>query len=353
MNFSFKSMIRISMIIFWSGVICLFLMVPRIFDLMSKKSTISVLTWPNIIDINRLKAFEREMGVRVYVNYFDSNEELLTKLRVAKEQYDLIIPSDFMVEQLTHLGLLKELDFEFSRSVLAHIEPQLLNNYFDPGNKYSIPCMWDIYGIAINKKYFDNRTPKPDWELIFDAKKTPKHVVMTNDPRELILVSSMYLFGSIYNLTEKKLVEIENLLLQQKKWVEAYTDLRADYLLASGASPVALLPLSYVLRSLGHYQNIDFLLPSKTFMLIDSFVIPKSSRNEKLTYDLIRFLLREEETIHNTTIHGFLPPQKNLLAKLDLPFLRGAKIPWHSLDFFKNVILPGRIMQIWRTLKAA
>src|SRR3989304_9800562 len=147
--------IRIFIISFWVFAIIFFLSLGRVASWFANKRAISVLTWTRVIDEQKVKEFERRTGITVYLNYFESNEELLTKLRFSNENYDLIMPSDFMTEKLIQDGMLKKLNKRELASILETISPELLGHYFDPNNDYSIPCLWDLYGIGINKNFFN------------------------------------------------------------------------------------------------------------------------------------------------------------------------------------------------------
>ena len=345
-------LVQVGIIIFWIIVIGIFLSLGNIASWFTRPRAISILTWTYIIDEQKVKEFEKKTGITVYLNYFESNEELLAKLHFSKEGYDLVIPSDFMTQQLIQKGMLKKLDPQQVAPILKTIKRELLGHYFDPHNEYSIPCLWDIYGIGVNKTYFGNTVPPATWKLIFDKQLTPGHVAMTNDPREAILLAAQYLFGTIDNLDEKKLELVEELLLQQKKWVEAYTDLRADYLLASGTSPVAVLPIAYVMRSLRFFNYLSFVLPEQTFILIDSFVIPTTSKRDDLVYEFINYLLQPEVAQYHFHAFGFLPPRTDTFDVVDIPQIDLKKLNWKKLEFFRNVIQPARLNAMWRTIKA-
>ena len=337
---------------FWILICMGFLYTPRIAQFFTRKKSLSILTWTHVIDPGILQIFDEKTGIKVYLNYFENNEELLTKLRLSKENsYDIIIPSDFMVEQLIQEDMLKKLDPNRVIPILEQIKPELLCHYFDPKNEYSIPCLWDLYGLGINDNHFTKKPPA-SWSLIFDKNVTPGHIAMTNDPREVILLAARYLFHSIDNLEDKKLDAIESLLLQQKKWVEAYTDLRADYLLASGTSPVAVLPFSALIKTFIVHKHLSFILPTKTFILIDSFVIPKMSSKDDYIYKLINFLMDQEVVTHHFNEFKFLPTRADVLNTITVPMINLKKISWKHLDFFRNVIPFKKLHDMWRTLKA-
>lgn len=337
----------------WILAIMGVLLLPHLEKIFRSKKAISILTWTNVIDPQKIASFQQKTGIKVYLNYFENNEELLTKLRFAKGAgYDLIIPSDFMVKQLIQEHMIKKLDRARINNLLAIIKPQLIGNYFDPHNDYSVPYLWDLYGIGINSTYFPT-TPAASWDLIFDKNITPGHVAMTNDPREVILLAARYLFHTIDNLNASRLEKISNLLLSQKKWVAAYTDLRADYLIAAGTSPVGVLPFSAVMKTIRVNPHLKFLLPAETFILIDSFVIPTTSSKDEYVYQFMEFLFQESMVLHHFTRYGTLPARHDVLRTISIPMLDINTIDWSKLEFFRNVIPASVLHTMWRTLKAA
>jgi spermidine/putrescine transport system substrate-binding protein len=96
-----------------------------------------------------LERFERETGIRLHVSYYETNEELFSKLRATKgEGYDLVIPSDYVVELMIKEGLLQKID-RTKVHAWSELDPKLLSLYFDPHNDYTIPYFWAVYGLEL------------------------------------------------------------------------------------------------------------------------------------------------------------------------------------------------------------
>ena len=101
--------------------------------------------------------FEKETGIKVNLNYYSSNEELIVKLKATKgEGYDLIIPSDYAVKSLSKKNSSKTIDRSKS-AFWNEINPALIGHFFDPENQFSIPFEWEIYGFGIDKEYFKDQ----------------------------------------------------------------------------------------------------------------------------------------------------------------------------------------------------
>lgn len=346
-------------ILFWLSVIFGFLYLPAIFHRAQSDRSINVATWSDMIDEEMLQKFQDRTGITVNLSYFDNNDELLVKIRATRgEGYDLIIPTDYAIQQLISDDLLQPLD----KKKFLHwnrIIPRLLDCYFDPGNQFSIPYYWGIYGLAVDLEFFGEHAPKNSWELLFKQPYNNANVVMLDTPRETILLTAQYLFGSIDHLDATKRNAIKALLIEQKKWVEAYTEFRADYLLLSKASPIIVITTPFVWRLMKVNPHVQFLVPQQgTFMVTDNWVIPKASKKPELVYELLNFLYEPETISFHFDTYTFFP------ATIDLSFLLQSKNvnasvynahfdESYKMDFFRNVISKAALNDIWISLKAS
>lgn len=344
--------IRIGIFFFWVCILLGFLYSPVMWRWIQRdQRSITVFTWPLIIDANYITQFEEETGIKVYISYYESNEELLSKLKATQGRgYDLVIPSDYTIQQLIKDGLVKKLDMS-RLDFLDRINPQLKNNYYDPNNEYSVPYFWSVYGLGIDKDAFADQMPPATWGLIFDKDKVKGRVGMTDSGREAIMIAAQYLYGSIDVLSEpQSLQEVKQLLQKQKKWVEVYSDVRSGDLLASKTCAVVAALSPDIARIKKEYPNVAFLLPKEgTFILIDAFVIPKYSEKDELTYQLLNYLYRTDVVQHNIDQYGFCSPVRDVQSSgnEECP-MKGAK----QLDFFRGIISEKTLNEVWISLMA-
>lgn len=350
---------RFLIMLFWVTVIIGFLYMPYLSRLWTNKKTITVITWAGMIDARYAEKFEEETGIKVNIRYYDSNEELFVKLVTTKAKgYDIIITTDYIIQLLIKEKLLKHLDTT-KLLMMNRLNKKLLNHYYDPNNTYSIPYFWAIYGLGIDKEYFIEK-PLPSWNLIFDQTKG-YNVGMLNAPRDVLFIAAQYLFGSIDNLDQERLKHIRKLLIDQKKHVEAYTeaDVRVDSLLLSKTCPVVVSTTPFMAKIMKKYPTLDFLVPQEgSFMVIDNIALPATTTKDDYIYEFINYLYRPDVIKHHVATFAFFPATDDINEILEQNHVPRSIIEAHhnyrnNLDFFRNVISPYALNEIWVALKAA
>ncbi len=327
--------IRLIIILLWIALILSFLYAPKFCTSLGGEKVLNIFAWPDSLDNYVITKFEQKTGIRVNVSYYESNEELLVKLKATKGAgYDLIIPSDYTIDILRKKGLLKKFDKE-RMPFFKHFNPLLLHHYFDPENDYSLPLEWAVFGIGYDKDFFSTR-PKPTWGLIFDPKLINYKIVMINDPLVAIPVAAYYLFHSIAHFGKKKLEAVKKLLIKQRSWIEAYSDFRADYLIATKNCPVVVSSSSYIWRSMRDFPHIGFLVPQEgTLITIESFAMPSTSTKDDLVYQFLSFLYDPEIVAHNFEKFGFFPTTLDVLDRLTLTPEVSSFLKMEAADFAK------------------
>lgn len=314
-----KLSFRLGVILVWIGLIFTILYWPKSEIPPFDERSINVFAWGDILDPMVVAQFEHDTGIKVHMNYYASNEELIVKIKATGgEGYDLIVPSEYAVRTLKKESLLKKLDHT-QLHFLGGLNPSLLNLKFDPGNQYSIPFSWEIYGLGISLPFFENRSIDPSWNMIFDPAVVDYKVAMSNDPVQTIDFAAFYLFGPIKELNPQQLQQTVDLLIMQKRWVTAYVDFRADYFLATKNCPVALTLSSYMIRAMRKFPFLSFVIPKEgTFVSVENLSIPAASKKEKLTYQLINYLYTAESAQKHFDTFGIFPASARNLPDLEI-----------------------------------
>jgi spermidine/putrescine transport system substrate-binding protein len=309
--------IRVVIVIFWSFIFGLFLYSSEFWFSFGNRPSITVCSWPAIFDPELISAFEKQTGVKVNMSYYESNEELFLKLGNERAHgYDLIIPSDYAVQRLRQRNFLKKLDKQ-KLTFVSRLNPLLMRHYFDENNDYSIPYEWSVFVLGFNTECYKKEEIPHSWSLIFDPKDTASHsIIMTNDPYVAVPVAAFYLFGSFEHLTPQKIKRIESLLSRQKTWVEAYSDFRPSYYIASKNACIAVSSSSYMLQAMKEHPHIDFIVPKEgTLVAIESFAIPRSSNKEEWVYAFINFMMQPEHLLKGFQKVGFFPATHDALIE--------------------------------------
>lgn len=345
---------RTLIVIFWLALIAGFLFLPALYQKLHTRNTLTIFTPPLLLDPTYIKKFEEKTGIKVILAYFENGAALLSKFAaVDGKGYDLILPDDHTLDLLIKQGALKQID----RSKLTFwndLHPVLLNTYFDPESKFTIPYYWGIYGIGYNSKVFPNGPLKHSWGLLFDSSMCPyNRICMTDEPREAILIAAQYLFGSIDELKKMEAQEaVKQLLIRQKKMVEVYSLSRADTLLQTNSCGVAAIASPEAWRLARTNPEIKMIIPSEgSFLLMDSFAIPRAANNDAAIYEFLNFIFEQESIKHHSYEYGFCSPLSTVTLQDQEIFCPLEKLA--EFDFFREVISDKRINEIWIDVLAA
>lgn len=342
----------------WILVIFFALYFPSWKILPYEEKSINVFTWGDTLHPMVLKEFENESGIKVNLSYYASNEELLVKLKATRGKgYDLVMPSGYNVELMVKEELLKPLDKK-KLNFWDNLNPILLRTEFDPENRYSIPFGWEIYGLGVDERYF-NGSFDPSWRAIYDPEVIDYKIAVSNHAGEAVSHASFYLFGTAQKpLTEEQFQQIRSLLLLQRHWVEAYSDFRADYFIATGNCPVALSTSTYIKRIRPLFPSINFVVPKEgTFITIENLCIPAASTKEEHVYKLLNYLYSKKALTVAYDNYYLFPATMESLQNLDLEdyerqMIRDVSKDPSKIQFFKNIMPLQRMTDLWVEVKS-
>ena len=342
-------------VVFWITAIFGFLYIPSLFKSFENKRSINVFMWSGVVDPKVLVDFEKESGIKVNVSYFEGNDELIVKVLATKGKgYDMIVPSDYAVTFFSQHGLLKKIDTT-KLDFWSQIHPKFLNQWFDPKNEYSVPAEWYVLGLCINKKHFPNGLPEASLKTIFEPSGNYR-IGAINDSKELAGLAVKYRYGIVRPIDQAETQEIKRLLINQKKYVEAYTDFRGDFLLESGNCSVVLVPISAIWKTLASNDSVVFLLPKEgTFLGLENYVILESSTKEDLVYQFMNYLFRLDIQKYNFQNRILLSTRSDADFVLEHPMLRECfeKIGTGegSAQLFENLLTDEQVNDIWMAVK--
>ena len=299
--------------------------------------TINVYNWGEYIsdgsegtlDVNA--AFEEyyyeTYGEKVKVNYttYASNEDMYAKLRSGSTGYDIVIPSEYMIQRMINEGMLEELNFANIPN-FQYIAPEFRNQYYDPDNLYSVPYTYGMVGIIYNTKMVDE-ADIGSWDLLWNEKYAGK-ILQFNNARDAF-GTAMYYQRIDVNTKDRAQWEIAlNLLKQQKPIVQGYV---MDEVFNKMKGESAAIAPYYAGDYLTMYDSNDalaFYYPEEgTNVFVDAMCIPKGSRNKEVAEAYINFMLTEEIAVANAEYIGYASP--NLLVRENEDYIAYME-DWHE-----------------------
>ncbi len=268
-----------------------------------------VFNWAEYIDPEIYTDFEAEFGVHVVEDTFASNEDLLAKLQAGATGYDIIVPSDYMVEIMTELDMLAPLDHANIPN-RSNLYPRFQSPPYDPDNTYCIPYQWGTTGIGYNSDEFEE--PPDSWAYLFDpdvAGQFAGKMSMLNDSREAIGAALKYLGYSINSTDPDQLEEAKQLLLQQKEWVATYDSEQFEDLLMTGDTIIAHGWSGDFFMAAVEDERIWYAIPQEGAVVwADNLCIPKTSENKYTAELFINYLLRPEVAAKITNFTWYASP---------------------------------------------
>ena len=345
--------------IIFSWILLIFgmLLIPKI-DL--KKSyndrSIDVFVWGDYFESKTIKKFEELNNIKVNLHYYSSNEEMMLKLRAHKGSgYDLVVPSDYAVQILIKENLLQPMDYS-KINFLHKISPILLDHNFDPKNKYSLPNMWEVYGIGYDSEQLKEIDLKPTLGHFFDKNLISYKFSMTPDPVEAIVFASCYLYGRINQLSAQQALEVKNLLIEQKPFVEAYADYRAKYLMQTKNCPIAVIRSSLLFYIAQENPHMQFVIPDEaTITTIENVAIPVGCKKQEMVYKFLNFIYEDEPHASQLDICPLFPAVKSSLDYTDevkeFYDTYEKAIKKDNLYFFRYLIPEEEIRDMWVEIK--
>ena len=249
---------------------------------------LNVFIWSNYLPDNAIAEFERRYDAKLNIELYDSNEALLAKLQSGGTNYDIIVPSDYMVTVLHEQGLLQELN----RDVLtnfSNVDPQFAGLPYDSANQFSIPYMWGTTGIAYRKDKVAQ--PIESWAALWDARYKDR-IAMLDDVRETF-GAALKLLGKSENSTDAaEIQEAAELLMQQKPLVKAYDSGGFDQMLLSGDAWIAQAYSGQIAKAIVENAAIAYVIPKEgCTIFVDNMCIPRNALHKDLAYEFMNFVL--------------------------------------------------------------
>lgn len=299
--------------------------------------TLYLYNWSEYIDPQILDDFEAEFGVNIVEDTFGSNEELLAKLQAGATGYDVIVPSDYMVEIMIGEGLLAKYNADNIPNI-SNLDPKFTDPPFDPGMEYCLPYQWGTTGIGYNSDEFDD--PPDSWAYLFDPDVAADYagkMTMLNDSREGIGAALKYLGYSLNSTDEAQLNEAKELLLQQKDWVYAYDSDQYEDLLSADEVLLGQGWSGDFFTAAVDDERIWYAIPKEGATIwVDNLCIPKSAPSAYTAEVFINYLLQPEVGASITNYTWYASPNKAAEEFIDEEILEEPAI-YPPADVFERL----------------
>ncbi len=254
--------------------------------------------------------YEKEFGEKVKVNYttYASNEDMYNKIKSGSASYDVIIPSDYMIEKMRDEGLLQKLDFSNIPNY-EYIEEAYRGLFYDINDEYSVPYTYGMVGIIYNAEMVDEEDIG-GWDLLWNKKYQGK-ILQFNNPRDAF-GTAIYMAGDDVNATDKFVWEsAAQRLKQQKPLVQSYVMDEIFNKMKNGSAAIAPYYAGDYLTMYDSNESLRFYYPQEgTNIFVDAMCIPTVAKNKELAERYINFMLTEEIAVANAEYIAYASPHK-------------------------------------------
>ncbi|PHV71555.1 spermidine/putrescine ABC transporter substrate-binding protein [Sporanaerobium hydrogeniformans] len=271
----------------------------------SGNEKVVVYNWGDYIDPDVNAEFTKETGIKVVYSEYANNEEMYATVEPGNVNYDILIPSDYMIEKMINNDMLAPMDTSKIPNY-TKIDERFKGLPFDKEDKYSVPYMWGTVGIVYNKTMVDE--PVDSWDILWDEKYDDK-IFMYDSERDSIMVALKKLGYSMNTRDPKELEEAKNLLIKQAPLVLAYVGDEGKGKMVNGEAALMIAWAGDAMVMMDQNPDLDFAIPKEgSNYFVDSIVIHKDAKNKEAAYKYIDFLCRPDIAARNAEYIGYSTP---------------------------------------------
>ncbi len=271
----------------------------------TENGKVVVYNWGDYIDPAVNDLFTKETGIKVVYSDYANNEEMYASVEPGNVQYDVLFPSDYMIEKMLNKDMLQKIDFSQIPNY-ENIDDEFLNLPYDPNNEYSVPYMWGTVGIVYNKTMVNE--PVDSWDVLWDSKYQGQ-IFMYDSERDSIMVALKKLGYSMNTRDEKELEEAKQLLIEQAPLVLAYVGDEGKSKMVNGEAALMVAWAGDAMVMIEENPDLAYVLPKEgTNYFVDGIVIPKNAENVQQAQQYINFLCRPDIAAMNAEYIGYSTP---------------------------------------------
>lgn len=279
--------------------------------------TLHLYNWGEYTGENIISGFEELTGAKVIMDNFDSNEQMYIKVANG-DAYDVLVPSDYMIQRMMQKKMLQKLEPETRKECLGELVDAIKGLPYDPKNEYSIPYFWGTVGIVYDKtKVSEEDLEKDGWDIFLDQ-KFKGDIYLYDSERDSFMMALKALGYSMNTTSQDELNAAYNWLIQcvQTMDPEIVTDEIIDNM-AQARKALGLIYSGDAAYVMSENENMGFYMPkSGTNLWSDAMVIPKNAKNPKLANEFIRYITSYDAAMDNSSYVGYTSPNKEVTEEL-------------------------------------
>jgi spermidine/putrescine transport system substrate-binding protein len=319
-------------------------------DLGEMEKELKICNWSDYIAEDTIANFEKETGIKVTYDTFESNEELIGKLQAGATGYDLVCPSGYAVQVLLAIGLLEPLRPKYLTN-LGNVAPQFRKTAFDPTDAHSVPWQWGMTGIAFRK---DKVKAVPDSWAVFHDPQYKGKLTMMDDMRDVIGAWLKFRGKSVNSVVPEELAAAKADALVAKALLQSYVSAPVKGQLVAGDVWIAQLWNGDTLQAKVENDQIDWILPKEGGVIwCDSMVMPKGAPNKRAAHAFLDYILRPEVGAAISDFTGYGSPNAAATAKMKVPVAYPSDEQMKLLEFQSDLAGASAAWdQIWTEIKA-
>lgn len=285
-----------------------------------------VYNWGEYIDESVIEQFEEETGISVIYDLFETNEEMYPIIEAGAINYDVVCPSDYMIQKMRENDLLAEINFDNVPNI-DQIDPAYMEmaTSFDPENKYAVPYCWGTVGILYNPARLEELGVEPPttWADLWDERLSGE-ILMQDSVRDAFMVALKKDGFSMNSTSEEELQQAKQALIDQKPLVQAYVIDQVRDKMIGGEAAVGVIysgEMLYIQEEVANQGadfTLEYVLPEEgTNLWLDCWVIPKNAKNKENAEKWLDFLCRPEIAKANFEYITYPTPNKGAFELLD------------------------------------
>jgi spermidine/putrescine transport system substrate-binding protein len=279
--------------------------------------TLNLYIWSEYIDPALLKDFEKATGSKVNLSLYETSEDMLSKLQGGGvSQYDVVVPTDYLVPTMLKLNLLQPLNKALVPN-LKNLTTRFQSPPYDPGNIYTAAYQWGTVGLGYRRDKVKNFVPS--WRQIFDPKQQQGAFVLIDDQRPMLGAAAVYLGFDLNTTNREQLPKIQQLLIETKRRSAGFIGgVGGKNQLLAGTATVAVVYSGDAIRATQENPNIAFVIPKEgSNIWVDNMVIPAKAPHATLANKFINFILDAKNGARLSNFNRYASPNQASLPMIN------------------------------------